>query len=146
MNCLSLECLRGAPKREHYLQGFVCYYVYSCPDHLSPRHPLDRGHSGPQSQSGRWGVEKISCPYWESNTGHPGHSPSLYRLSHPVSCQSKQFINNIRDIPRCKSLPKHSLLCIFPLDFLRKSGECAQKPFSSSCFPTCVMPPPHQST
>jgi hypothetical protein len=49
----------------------------------SPWYPLDKKLIGPQSRSGRCGVENISCPCLELNPGPPATSPSLYRLSYP---------------------------------------------------------------
>jgi hypothetical protein len=43
--------------------------------------PLDRRLGGRQSQSGRCGVQEISCPCHESNPGLPARSPSLSQLT-----------------------------------------------------------------
>jgi hypothetical protein len=52
------------------------------PQEKSPRLPLDRLLCGPQSQSGRCGEDKNLLHGWESNTGRPARSSSLYRLSY----------------------------------------------------------------
>jgi hypothetical protein len=51
------------------------------PAALSPRYPLYKGLSGPQSQSGCCGVQKIRLPCRESNPGRPARSSLLYRLT-----------------------------------------------------------------
>lgn len=39
--------------------------------------------NGPQIQSGHCGEEKrIPYPCWESNSGHPAHSPPLYQINY----------------------------------------------------------------
>jgi hypothetical protein len=59
-----------------------------CPLGKIPRYLLGRRLDGPQSRSGRCGVEKISRPYRESNSGRPAGGPSLYRLRYPGSERS----------------------------------------------------------
>jgi hypothetical protein len=54
----------------------------------SPRYPLDRRLCGPQSRSGRYGVERNSCICQESNPSRPARSLSLYRLSYSGSSVS----------------------------------------------------------
>jgi hypothetical protein len=56
---------------------------------------LDRSHS----RSVRCGIEKFSCPYWESNLGCPAYNRSLNILSYPVSSkQYKKTRNTIHEI------------------------------------------------
>jgi hypothetical protein len=56
----------------------------------SSRYPWHRRLGGPQSSSGRWGVEKNL----ESNTGHPALSPSLHRLSYPTPKRERTKLKN----------------------------------------------------
>jgi hypothetical protein len=61
----------------------------SCPGRFSPgknapcTHWIEAGWAS-ESIWTLWGREK-SCPYWESNSGRPAGSPSLYRLSYSNS-------------------------------------------------------------
>jgi hypothetical protein len=62
----------------------------SCPGCFTPRgkspwYSMYRKLGRPQSWSGRCGEGEKSCPGWESNPGHPAHSPLLYRLSYGFS-------------------------------------------------------------
>jgi hypothetical protein len=59
----------------------------------SPQYPLDRNLSGPQSQSGRRGEEKILDPT-ETPT-RPALSQSLYRLSYPGRRDEPNRINPV---------------------------------------------------
>jgi hypothetical protein len=58
------------------------------PRRKSPWYPLDRGLGGPQSRSGRCGLEKNLMPLPGIEPGQPARSPSLYRLSYPSSWYS----------------------------------------------------------
>jgi hypothetical protein len=51
------------------------------PQGKSPWYPLDRRLDGPQSHSGRGGLEKNSQPRWESNPRTPIVQTEISRLS-----------------------------------------------------------------
>jgi hypothetical protein len=73
--------------------GGQLYTLASSPG-KSAWYPLDMRLSGPQSRSECCG-EKNLAPCWESNTGHPAHSPSLYWLSYPDSHECYcEVVNN----------------------------------------------------
>jgi hypothetical protein len=72
-----------------------------------PRYPLDRRLSGPQSQSGRRGEEKI-LDHTGTGTptpGRPARSQSLYRLSYPISGKDKRFFSTPQCLDRLWDLP-----------------------------------------
>jgi hypothetical protein len=95
-------CLIKAPHRENILGsgGIAPPFLISAQDggewspsrprHFTPRgrnprYPLYRKVGGPQSRSGRCGVQKISCSCSESNPGRSARSLSLYQLGYPGS-------------------------------------------------------------
>lgn len=63
-------------------------WLVSCPCHFTPTERAPIIHSiggwvGPSAGLDAMELRKTSWPYWESNSSHPAHSPSVYRLSYP---------------------------------------------------------------
>jgi hypothetical protein len=79
------------------------WVVSFTPRPLCPRYPLDRRLSGPQSWSGRCGVDtKSPVPRRETNPGRPANSPSLYQLSYPGSLEDMKIFKKWTEVNQDK--------------------------------------------